>query len=90
MKVYISEPQIRQMFVDENLACFLTIQHSKKKTKKKKTHYHISSVIRLIIFLPKQCQRSRSVFKDGSRSLALFRNGKICIIAKFHRTDLVI
>ena len=74
------------MFVDENLACFLTIQHSKKK----KTHHHISSVIRLIIFLPKQCQRSRSVLKDGSRSLALFRNGKICIIAKFHRTDLVI
>ena len=52
--------------------------------------YRISSVIRRIIFLPKQSQRSRSVLKDGSRSLALFRKGKIGIIAKFHRTDLVI
>ena len=53
-------------------------------------HYRISSVIRQIIFLPKQSQRSRSVLKDGSRSLALFRKGKIGVIAKFHRTDLVI
>ena len=52
--------------------------------------YHISSVIRRIMFLPKQSQRSRSVLKDGSRSLGLFRKGKIDIIAKFHRTDLVI
>ena len=52
--------------------------------------YHISSVIRQIIFLPKQSQRSRSIFQDGSRSLALFRKGKMGIIAKFHRTDLVI
>ena len=52
--------------------------------------YRISSVIRWIIFLPKQSQRSRSVLKDGSRSLALFRKGKIGIITKFHRTDLVI
>ena len=52
--------------------------------------YRISSVIRRIIFLPKQSQRSRSVLKDGSRSLALFRKSKIGIIAKFHRTDLVI
>ena len=35
-------------------------------------------------FLPKQSQKSRS------RSLALFRKGKTCIIAKFHGTDLVI
>ena len=33
-------------------------------------------------FLPKQSQRSRS--------LGLFRKGKIGIVAKFHRTDLVI
>ena len=52
--------------------------------------YRISSVIRRIIFLPKQSQRSRSVFQDGSRSLGLFRKSKIGIIAKFHRTDLVI
>ena len=51
--------------------------------------YRISLVIRQIIFLPKQSQGSRSVLKDGSRSLALFRKGKIGIIAKFHRTDLV-
>ena len=48
--------------------------------------YHISSVIRL----PKQSQRSRSDFQDGSRSFGLFRKGKIGIIAKFLRTDLVI
>ena len=52
--------------------------------------YHIFSVIRWIIFLPKQSQRSRSVLKDGSRSSGLFRKGKIGIIPKFHRTDLVI
>ena len=52
--------------------------------------YHISSDIRHIIFLPKQSQRSRSVLKDGSRSLGLFRKGKIGITTKFHRTDLVI
>ena len=34
--------------------------------------YRISWVIRQIIFLPKQSQRSRSVLKDGSRSLGLF------------------
>ena len=39
-------------------------------------------------FLPKQSQRSRSILQDGSRSLELFRKGKIGIIAKFHRTDL--
>ena len=41
-----------------------------------------SSVIRQSFFLPKQSQRSRS--------LGLLRKGKIGIIAKFHRTDLVI
>ena len=41
-------------------------------------------------FLPKQSQRSRSILQDGSRSLRLFRKGKISITAKFHRTDLVI
>ena len=38
-------------------------------------------------FLPKQSQRSRSVLQDGSRSLGLFRKGKIGITATFHRTD---
>ena len=52
--------------------------------------YHISSVIRRIIFLPKQSQRSRSILKDGSRSLGLFGKGKIGITPKFHRTDLII
>ena len=52
--------------------------------------YRISWVIRRSFFLPKQSQRSRSVLQDGSRSLGLFRKGKIGIIAKFHRTDLVI
>ena len=53
-------------------------------------NYRISSVIRRSFFLPKQSQRSRSVLQDGSRSFGLFRKGKIDIIAKFHRTDLVI
>ena len=52
--------------------------------------YRISLVIRRIIFLPKQSQRSRSILKDESRSLGLFGKGKIGIIAKFHRTDLII
>ena len=52
--------------------------------------YRISLVIRWIFILPKQSQRSRSVLKDGSRSLGLFGKGKIGIIAKFHRTDLII
>ena len=41
-------------------------------------------------FLPKQSKRSRSILQDGSRSFGLFRKDKIGIIAKFHRTDLVI
>ena len=53
-------------------------------------YFFISSVIRQIIFLPKQSQRSGSILKDGSRSLGLIRKGKIGIIVKFHRTDLVI
>ena len=39
--------------------------------------------------LPKQSQKSRSVLKDGSRSLGLFGKGKSCITATFHRTDLL-
>ena len=38
----------------------------------------------------KQFQKSRSVLKDRSRALGLFRMGKTCILSKFHRTDLVI
>ena len=55
-----------------------------------KQTYRISSVIRRSFFLPKQSQGSRSVLQDGSRSLGLFRKGKIGIIAKFQRTGLVI
>ena len=40
--------------------------------------------------LSKQSQRPRSILQVRSRSLGLFRKGKIGIIAKFHRTDLVI
>ena len=42
--------------------------------------YHISSVIKLFFFLPKQSQKT----------LGLFRKGKTCIIAKFHRTNIVV
>ena len=52
--------------------------------------YCISLVIRQSFPLPIQSQRSRSILKDRSRSLGLFRKGKTHIIAKFHRTDLVI
>ena len=53
--------------------------------------YRISSVIRRsFFFLPKQSQRSKSILQDRSRSFGSFRKGKIGIIAKFHRTDLVI
>ena len=52
--------------------------------------YRISLVIRRIIFLPKQSQRSRSILKDRSSSLGLFKKGKICIIANFHSTDSII
>ena len=51
--------------------------------------YCISSVIRHSFFSSKQYQTSRSVLEDGSRSLGLFRMGKTCTRAKFHRTDLV-
>ena len=40
-------------------------------------------LVLFLIFVP-------SILQDGSRSLGLFRKGKICIIAKFYRTDLVI
>ena len=55
-----------------------------------KIDYRISLVIRQSFFLPKQSQRSRSILQDGSISLGLFRKDKIGIIAKFHRTTLVI
>ena len=64
---------------------------SQRKQKSLLKEYHISLVIRQsFFFLPKQSQRSRSILQDGSRSLGLFRKGKIGIIAKFHRTNLVI
>ena len=47
-------------------------------------------LIRQCFFLPKQSQKSRSVFSDGSRYLGLFRKGKTRITAKLHRTDLII
>ena len=70
-------------------SCF--VKEVTEETKNIHVMYHISLVVRWIIFFPKQSQSSRSVLKDGSRSLELFRKGKIgIIIAKFHRTDLVI
>ena len=53
-------------------------------------YYRSSSVIRQSFSLPKQSQKSRSVLYDRSRPLVLFRKDKTHIIAKFHRTDLVI
>ena len=50
----------------------------------------ISLVIRHFFFLPKQSQKSRSGLQDRSRSLGLFRKGKTCTAANFHRTDSVI
>ena len=35
-------------------------------------------------------QNNPNLLQDGSRSLGLFRKGKIGIIVKFPRTDLVI
>ena len=35
-------------------------------------------------------QKSRSILYEGSRSLGMFRKGKRCIIATFHRTDFFI
>ena len=59
-----------------------------------KAMQHIFLVIRqgffFFFFLLNQSQRSRSLLQDGSRSLGLFWKGKIHIIAKLHRTDLVI
>ena len=47
--------------------------------------YHISSVIR-----PKYFPSKKNSQKSKSRPLGLFRKGKTCITAKFHRTDLLI
>ena len=52
--------------------------------------WDISSIIRQSFFPSKTIPKSRSVLKDGSKSLGLFRKGKTHIIAKFLRTDLVI
>ena len=43
-----------------------------------------------MFFPSKTIQKSRSVLQDKSRSLGLFKKGKIGIVKKFHRTDLVI
>ena len=53
-------------------------------------NYHISSVIRQNVFIPKQSQKSRAVLLHRSRYLGSFMKGKTRIIAKFHSTDLVI
>ena len=42
----------------------------------------------MVFFLPKECQKSRSVLQDESGSLGLFMKGEICIIAKIHLTNL--
>ena len=46
--------------------------------------YHISPLIKWGFPLPKQAPKSRSVLKDGSRFLRLFKKGKTRIIATFH------
>ena len=38
-------------------------------------------------FPSKTIPKSRSILKDGSRSLGLFRKGNTRIMSKFHRTD---
>ena len=63
-----------------NYVCLILHVHAK--------HNRQGGTVFLWLFLPKQSQRSRSILQDGSRSLELFRKGKIGIIAKFHRTDL--
>ena len=40
--------------------------------------------------IPKQSQKSRSILYDGSRSLGLLRKAKSRILAKVHRTVIVI
>ena len=50
--------------------------------------YYISSLIRQSYFLEKQSKKSRSISKDGSRSLGLFYKGKTNLKAKLHQTDL--
>ena len=43
-----------------------------------------------LFFHPKQCQKSSTILQDGFRFLGLFRKGRTCIIAKLHRTNIVI
>ena len=57
---------------------------------KKKMAYCISSAIRQSFSPSKTIQKSRPILQDESRSLGLFRKGKICIVAKFQRSDVVI
>ena len=56
----------------------------------KKILIHVYPGMPTIFFSSKTIPKSRSVVKDGSRFLGLFRKGKTGIIAKFHRTDIVI
>ena len=53
-------------------------------------NYRISSVIRRSFFSFQNNPKDLDPSCDRSRSLGLFWKGKIGIIAKFHRTDLVI
>ena len=77
---------IRLLLVDLGLHCLLSLVFPNTVNM-----YRISSLIRqCFFFLPKQSQKSRSVLKDGSRSLGLFRKGKTRITAKLHRADLII
>ena len=46
--------------------------------------------MRQSFFPSKTIPKSRSILKDGSRSLGLFRKGKTHNMAKLQRTDLVI
>ena len=50
----------------------------------------ISSVIRQSFSFQKQSKYSRLILEDGSSALGLSRMGKTCIVAEFHRTDLII
>ena len=56
--------------------------------------FRISSVIRPRVFLPKQCQKYRSVYKTDLYLLGCLGRVKVVakfrIIAKFHIIDIVI
>ena len=41
-------------------------------------------------FTPKHSPKSTAILLDRSRSVGLFRKAKTHVIAKFHRTDIVI